>query len=221
MSDTDTTPLWRQALKDSSHPLYAAAWFLFTEKMNLELAAQRLADQKEQVIPFLNKILDSPDLYLSTSLGSGVAPGNALVLLGRWQVLEAVPRMLDLIDKHRQGEIAHDASVMALREMGPGALEPVLAAAQQTTNRVQQIAFGAILARIGQGDLRVWAYLVNLFEHQKADPALRMVAQQLLVTDPESGITYLHERLQHGKYSRSLRETLEQYFDMARKGEFS
>ncbi len=221
MSDTESTALWRQALKDSSHPLYTAAWFVFTEKMNLDLAAQRLADQKEQVIPLLNTILDSPELYLPTSLGSGIAPGNALMLLGRWQVLDAVPRMLDLIDRYAQGEIAHDASVMALREMGPGALEPVLAVAQHTDNRVQQIAFGAILARIGQGDLRVWAYLVNLFEHQKADPALRMVAQQLLITDPESGISYLQERLRHGKYSKSLRETFEQYFDMARNGELS
>ncbi len=221
MSETETAPLWRQALQDSNHPLYTAAWSIFTEKMNLDLAAQRLADQKEQVIPFLNTILDTPELYLPTSLGSGVAPGNALVLLGRWQVLEAVPRMLALIDKYHQGEIAHDASVMALREMGPGALEPVLAAAQQTANRVQQITFGAILARIGKGDRRVWAYLVNLFEHQKADPALRMVAQQLLMTDPESGITYLQERLRRGKYNRSLRENVEQYFEMARKGEFS
>jgi hypothetical protein len=29
MSDTETTPIWRQALKDTNHPLYAAAWLLF------------------------------------------------------------------------------------------------------------------------------------------------------------------------------------------------
>jgi hypothetical protein len=100
MSDTsETTPVWRQALNDSNHPLYSAAWTIFSSDMNLDAADKRLADHKDRIIPFLMDILDTPALLDDTALGSGYAPINAVSLLGRWKVIEAVPRLLTIVEK--------------------------------------------------------------------------------------------------------------------------
>ncbi len=222
MSDTDTTPVWRQALKDSSHPLYAASWLIFSEKMNPEVAAQRLADQKEQIIPFLYTILDTPELYLDTGLGSGHAPVNAVQLLGRWQVLDAIPRLLEIVSEDTDfDDMITDRSVQALEDMGPAAVDLVLQAAQNAKKPDLRIVYGSILARSGRGDPRVWTYLVKLFERQKDEWDIRFAAEHLLHNDAEAGIAYLQERLRRGKYSRPLREALEKYIEDARKGEFS
>jgi hypothetical protein len=221
MSDTETTPIWRQALKDTNHPLYAAAWLLFSVKMNPDAAAQRLADQKEQVISFLYTILDTPELYLESALGSGLAPVNAVQLLGRWQVLDAIPRLLkNVSDESDFEDMVTDRSIQALEDMGPGAVDAVLEAAQNIKKNDVRITFGSILADIGKGDPRVWSYLVKLFERQKQEWDIRFVAEHLLTNDPQAGIAYLEERLRRSRYGKELREVLEKYLDDARKGQF-
>src|SRR5512138_1260291 len=120
---SETLPTWRQALNDSNHPLHAAAWTIFSPEMKVTSADKRLADSKEQVIPFLLEILDTPDLYLETALGSGEAPINAVELLGHWKVLDAAPRLLKIMEEQDFETSIHDRALVALENMGPAVID--------------------------------------------------------------------------------------------------
>src|SRR5262245_57588802 len=76
-SMSEEVPVWRQAIKDESHPLHRAAWILFGKNFNADYAAQALEAQKDDVIGFCTMLLDSRELYPSSALGGGNAPVNA------------------------------------------------------------------------------------------------------------------------------------------------
>jgi hypothetical protein len=220
MSDTnETLPVWRQALNDSNHPLYSAAWTIFSAEMNLDAADKRLADHKERIIPFLMDILDTPELHNETALGSGHAPINAVELLGRWKVMEAVPRLLTIVEEDWETMI-HDRAVVALGNMGPEVIDPVLQAAGQTTDEGRRRTFASILGHAGKGDPRAYEYVKTVFGQQKDELDIEFLAEDLLVCNTEAGIALLEDRLKHRKYSRKLRKRLEKYIDDARKGVF-
>jgi hypothetical protein len=213
-------PVWRQALNDSSHPLYAAAWTIFGAEMNLDAADKRLADHKEQVIPFLMDILDTPELYDETALGSGDAPINAVQLLGRWQVMQAVPRLLKIMEEEDWETVVHDRAIVALEDMGPQVIDTILQAAGQTTDEDRHRTFASILSHAGKGDPRAFEYVKTVFDQQKDETDIAFVAEDLLVCDSEAGIALLEDRLKHRKYGKNLRKRLEKYLDDARKGVF-
>jgi hypothetical protein len=217
---TDTAPTYRQALKDSQHPLYKAAWIIFGEKMNLKFAAKELEAQKEQVIPFLMEIANTSELESESSLGSGHAPPNALRLLGRWRVVEALPRLLHILEHDDWDTNIHEAAVTALEKMGPAALEPVLAIAEKATESADRITLASILSFAGKGDPRAYAFIKTLFDEQKTDWDIRFVSESLLACDRDAAIALLEERIRRGKYNKALRKILEGYIADARSGEF-
>jgi hypothetical protein len=216
----DALPVWRQALNDSNHPLYSAAWTVFSAKMNLDAADKRLADHKEQVIPFLMDILDTPELSDDTALGSGYAPVNAVELLGRWQVMEAVPRLLTIVEEEDWETLIHDRALVALEDMGPQVIDTILQAAGQTTDKELHRTFAGILSQAGKGDPRAFEYIASVFEQQKDEIDIAFGAENLLACNAEAGIALLEDRLKHRKYGKDLRKRLEKYIDDARKGNF-
>jgi hypothetical protein len=221
MSDTsETTPVWRQALNDSNHPLYSAAWTIFSPDMNLDAADKRLADHKERVIPFLMDILDAPELLDDTALGGGYAPINAVSLLGRWQVVEAVPRLLAIVEKQDFEDMIWDRATSALESMGPEVIDPVLEAAAQTTDPDLRRTFASVLSKAGKGDPRAYEYIKAEFAQQKDELDIEFLAEDLLACNAEAGIALLEERLKQARFSKKLRKKLEKYIDNARKGDF-
>lgn len=90
-------PLWKQAVKDSKHSLHQATWLLFRESFNPKFADRQLAAKKDEVIEYMFLILDTDDLYLESAFGSGNAPINVCKLLGRWQIIAAIPRLMQII----------------------------------------------------------------------------------------------------------------------------
>src|SRR5258708_14729983 len=217
---TETFPSYRQGLKDSQHPLYKAAWIIFGEKMDLKFAAKELEAQKGQVVPFLMELANTPELERESSLGSGHAPPNALRLLGRWQVVEALPRLLHILQNEDWDTNIHEAAVTALEKMGPVALDPVLAIAEKAEDQADRVTMASILSFAGKGDSRAYAFIKTLFDEQKTDWDIRFVAESLLACDRDAAIVLLEERIRRGKYGKALRKTLEGYIADARAGEF-
>ncbi len=221
MSDTnETSPVWRQALNDSSHPLYSAAWTIFSPDMNVDVADKRLVDHKERVIPFLMDILDAPELLDETALGSGHAPINAVSLLGRWKVIEAVPRLLTIVEKQDFEDLVWDRATTALEAMGPEVIDPVLHAAAQTTDMELHRTFASVLSQAGKGDPRVFEYIKTLFSQQKDEVDIELLAEDLLACNAEAGSALLEEQLKQARFSKKLRKKLRRTIDDARKGDF-
>ncbi len=216
---SDILSLSRQALKDSEHPLYLAAWLIFNEKMNVKAADQMLAPRKEQVIPFLLDILNTEELYLEASLGSGYAPVHAVELLGRWQVMDALPKLLEIFEEEDRDSRVWDRSIQALEDFGPAITDSLLQAARQTKDQDLQITYTGILGTVGKGNPQVFEYIKGLFERQKDEWDVRYMAENLLNCDTEQAIALLEEKIRQRKYNKHLREVLESYIEQARKGE--
>lgn len=145
---SEELPIWRQALKDSTHPLYSAAWLIFSEKMKLDAADKLLAERKAEIIPFLLDILRTPDLQLESSLGGGEAPINAVELLGHWNVPEAIPDFIGIVEEDDWETILHDRILVALEKMGPEIIEPLLASAEKLPpNSELHMTYAGILSQ--------------------------------------------------------------------------
>lgn len=216
---TDETPIWRQALKDDQHPLHRAAWILFSEKFNPQYADRVLVDLKPLVIQFIYLILDTEELYWEESLGSGNAPINGLDLLGRWQVVEAIPRLIRLLEETEWDAIAHDRAALALEEMGPEAVDPLLEYAAHV-DEDEQVSVASMLAKVGKGLPHIYDHVKKVFERQKDEWDVAYMAECLLTFDPQQAIPFLEEWLSKHKYSKDLKTRLEKYIVDATAGNF-
>lgn len=193
-------PVWRAALNDSSHPMYSIAWDVFQERFNTERVAQKHAERRDEILPFLYAILDTDALYAEGSLGSGFAPINAVSLLGAWQVVEAIPRLLGYLDEEDDDAIVKDRAAFALQQMPPESIEPLLAYGQQDEARAMDAMF--ILTHVGKGDDRCFAFICSVFERMKQEFDIITVAECLAINNLEQAEAYLQERSKKGRFRR-------------------
>ncbi len=221
-SESNEQPVWKVAAKDSSHPLHEATWTLFREKFNVKRSAARLESQKDQVVDYMMQIIATPELAYDESFGEGYAPINSVKLLGYWQVTQAIPQLIELLEDDLDAlNVIWEVILYALANMGEAAIEPMFAYLER--NPDDSYTVSAILCKTRHKDERVWTLLCKEFEN--ADPKnhynVDIHAIHLLEYDIDQAITYLEEQLaKRGRYTGKSRKTLEKYLDEARRGEF-
>lgn len=213
MMDTLTT--CREALQDSQHKLHQATWLLFGNQLNLKTVDRLLGNQKTEVIPLCLAILDIEELYWEASLGSGNAPINAVTLLGHWQVIEAIPQLLRIVDEDDDDAIVNDRALMALGEMGMTVVDILLERIAREKDNWRKITYASILCQAGRGDPRVYEVIRDLFDKQTKPLDIEFMAENLLMCDLEQGRAYLQSRLQERRYRGEIRATLERIIEGA------
>jgi hypothetical protein len=213
-------PIWRQAIRDEQHPLHRAAWQLFSPSFNVRYSAETLAPQKDEVVAFANMILDTPELYEDSSLGSGSAPLNAAELLGEWQVTATIQRLVQTIEAGDVDSDLFEVATMALHRMGTSVVEPLLDVARRATDDEVPFVVAEILSEAGKGDPRALDFLKKMFDEQHEYYDILDIAESLLACNPQAGISFIENRLQHRPYDKELRRTLQSYLKEAREGEF-
>jgi hypothetical protein len=216
-------PVWRQALNDSSHPLNKASWLLFGKNTKAEAAAQILADQKEQVIPYLYQILDTEELYFESALGSGNAPVNAVGLLGEWQVLEAVPHLIKIIEQDDWDSSVHDEALGALDKMGATIIPDIIDLGQRAERGELSpdviISAAGTLSAIGKGNADAYTWLLHIFDTNR-DTHEELLSEILLAVDREKAYGDLESRLKTRKFPKPVRQRIEKNIRDARAGKF-
>jgi hypothetical protein len=215
---SDTLTLCRTALHDNQHPLHQAAWLLFSPTFNPKAADRLLADQKEAVIQLCWDILNTDELYNEVALGSGNAPIHCVDLLAHWQVKEAVPRFLRILQEEDFETIVYSHALFALKDMGAAILDDILSFAVSADPAIY-LDIGSILSEIGRGDPRAYAWIKARFDEQVDEFDIRIWAESLLEVGGEDAIAILEDRIfkQKRKYSRNLRETLQGYIQHMRE----
>lgn len=208
METNNRVDTWRSAMKDEAHPRYRAAWFLFSPQDNTKAAARLLQDQSLDIIPWLYEILDTPELYLESTLGKGKAPVHAVALLGYWQVTEAIPRLLSIIEQETWENDVFDETISALQRMGPEALDPVLAFAEDIPGD-KPVDLTAIVCRIGGDDERAFRYIQQVFEREHDDVLQMFVAGNLFELAPEPARAYFQTYLRHNKVGPQTKAFIE------------
>ncbi len=205
----DPTAVWREALKDDSHPRYKLAWAIFPETMNVSRAARRLEADKDVHIPLLLEILETGDLYDEDSLGEGYAPIHAVDLLGEWRAVEAVPHLIRILADETWEAVVYDCATQALRNIGPAALDAVLAFAE-TVEPDKHITVADILEAIGQGDERAYAWvearLADMPDKDSLDFAF--LVETLLSLDAERARPTVEALLRRGRFSKLVRQEI-------------
>jgi hypothetical protein len=219
-SMSEEVPLWRQAIKEDSHPLHRAAWILFGKNFNANYAAQALEGQKEDVVGFCTMLLDTRELYPESALGGGNAPVNAVQLLCKWQVETALPRLLQILEEEDWDTIVYGTTADAIASYGTALVEPLLEMATRKTLDQQQVAIAGTLADAAPGDPRTVSFIRKLFDSRKQDFEVTYMAENVLAGDPEGGINWLQERLRTRKYNKEVRQRIERYIDDAKAGKF-
>jgi len=195
-------PEWRKALNDSSHPMNRIAWDLFREQFNVQKVAERHADRRDAIIPFLYLIIDTEELQYESAPGGGFAPINAVKLLGEWQVVAAVPRLLSIIQEDEDGAfiLTNDAR-LALENMPPEAIDILLEYVQKDPYTDTEDVL-SILAIVGKGEDRVFDFICRTFEkivREKGD--VITAAEFIGVNNPKKATAYLEEQLKKGLFT--------------------
>lgn len=190
MTDSQT-PVYRQALTDAEHPLHRVVWELFQPRMDVERTAQRLDDQREEVIAFVCDLFQARELYEPRSLGGGEVPYNCIDLMAYWRVESFIPLLIPAMT-YTYARFFEDLDFVfdrimrsLLSDYGGVVLEPVLQAVE--AGELSDDLASDILGVHGQGDERCYRILLRVFEGAE-DPSERvMYAESLLRCDYERG----------------------------------
>lgn len=211
-------PVWKEASKDNQHPLHQATWLLFAEKFNAKYADKQLAAKKDEIIEYMYLILDTEELYYNESFGSGYAPAHCATLLGHWQVTDAIPRLMKIIIEDDPDDLAWNNATLAMENMGPAAIEPVLEAYER--RNIDPMRASSLLARAGKGDERCYNFIQTTFEKLKDEWDIIFEAENLLSCDEQKAIAYLEKWLKTAKHPKELRERIARYVQDAKDGKF-
>lgn len=200
--------IWRIALNDSTHPLNKAAWEIFRPKDISKKAADRLKPQQEDIVPFIYAILDEKSLEEETALGSGYAPSNAARLLGFWQIIDALPRLLSYYtDEYDMTEL-QDSAGFAIEKMPPEAIPTVIEFAKENPNRIVTAAI--FVGQIGKNEERAFEFIKEAFEKNHTDEYdIITLAEMLATCDVDKAEVYLREQTRSGRFKKYHQDFLE------------
>jgi hypothetical protein len=214
---SDTIAFWREAITDSAHPRHRVAWLLFGDHRT-DYLVRELDAHKDELIPDLLVILDTPALYEVGALGGGDAAINAVSLLGAWRVTEATSRLLRILEEENdepEPTAVSDRAIQALKNMGPSILEDVWQAAERAEGD-WRFPLAEVLSGVGQGDTRAYEWVRALFDKQTERYDVDFTSSMLLRIDPDAAIPYLEACLSKRKYDQDAREMLRANIDYAR-----
>jgi SEC-C motif/PBS lyase HEAT-like repeat len=116
------------------------------------------------VVPRLVAILEAEELASEGAPGEGWAPIHALELLGELRAAEAIEPMLRVLIREEWGTYLHDGALQVLPRLGPGVLEPALAAYAATDDPSAHFGLSSVLAKLGVRDERIYQALVGELE---------------------------------------------------------
>lgn len=201
---SESVPVWREALTNRDHKLYAVAWTVFLDSMNVEIANERLVDLKENAIPLLSEIIEDEYLHTEDALGDGKAPINAIALLGEWQVREVLPTLLDLLEEHPQTKSIYQPIVTALSKFGDEIVDDVLSWVEGNPELRRKGA--AVLSRIGVGNEKIFETIAAWIVPGEYDMAY--FANCLIDIDSDDAASTLRKLSQDRDFEREERNVL-------------
>ncbi|MBI5931385.1 MAG: HEAT repeat domain-containing protein [Chloroflexi bacterium] len=196
----ETSTRWREALADNNHPLYKAAWLVFTDRISTELAFGHLKDAQEAVVPFLNELLADDGLFDNDSPGKGVAPANAVRLLGEYQAREALPKILELYADTTNYPM-RSACVYAVGKFGSDVLDQIIEWAGDDGARRPKAA--ELMVEIGEGNEKAFNTLLGWIHPDVS--GLEYYARYLTKINPEAAITTLEKLSKDPQFNGDVR----------------
>jgi hypothetical protein len=192
--------MWREALKDQKNDLYEAAWLLFTPGVSVETASERLEDQKDSVVELLKTVLDEDELFDEEAYGDGNAPVKAIYLLGEWNVTDALPTLLEVLEVSENNDKIREALMVALRNLGEDIVDDVIA--WGTDNPDFSLEATDILAAVGLGNEAAFGYVRDWVA--KEDEDLEYYIDHLIEIDADAAQAYLDDFTTEDKGNRKL-----------------
>jgi HEAT repeat protein len=149
---------------------------------------QRILAQGAAAVAPLIQILEDRAL-LDVRAGGGWAPIHAAILLGELRASEAIPALLAALADEDHRDLFTEEAIESLTAMGPAALEPVLQAHAESSDRYYLMDLEWILNSLGVRDERIFTAFLDALER---DPEYG--ACNLAFYGDERGIEPLREK---------------------------
>lgn len=181
---------WRDALTDSEHDLHQAAWLIFAQSVQVNTALEKLADQKEAVKPLLLEIIEDDYLFEADAPGDGNGPLKAMEFIEEWEMTEALPTLLELLEVAESLPQVADSAKEAITSFGSAVLDEVLAWVEDNDDMSWAIV-DILPALAGPSDEKALAWLKQGIEAN--DPDLANYVDALMQIDAKSAEGYLSE----------------------------
>ena len=147
-------------------------WDTPTLEQHLIQAGEKLSDdlrdriiaQGKAIVPALLDVLNNEPLQLEDAPGEGWAPIHAVELLREMKATEAIQPMVLWMQKIESLCYLHDRLLQALISFGEAALQPVLAAYDETTEYEERRSLCSILSEIRGKNDTIYEILLHQLE---------------------------------------------------------
>ena len=133
------------------------------EQLPAELR-DRIIAQGKAIVPALLDVLNHEPLQMEDAPGEGCAPIHAVDLLREMKATDAIQPMIRWMQKIDFLSILHDRLLQALISFGEEALQPVLAAYDETTEYEERRSLCSILSEIRVKNDAIYETLLRQLE---------------------------------------------------------
>lgn len=216
ISERKNTPMsiWRDALNDSEHDLHQAAWLIFAKSVQTDTAITKLADQQDAVKTLLLEIIEDDYLFEADAPGDGSVPVDAMGFIEEWQITEALPTLLELLEVgDALPQIAESAKATII-SFGADVLEDVLTWVGE--NDDLSLAVAELLPQLASENTEpAVAWLKQWIDTNDADVADYVDA--LIAIDAKSAEAYLGELSQNKDFEKDTQKLFRKKAKEAKK----
>jgi len=160
--------------------------------------------RRDEAVPVLLDLATDERLHMEDSPGDGYAPISAVQLLGELKAVEAVPDLIDVVADSDPQAIIFSAAIHALQQIGPPALEPVLAFMRYSWDVETKTALAEVVGELGQRDERTYQTLVTVWEETTWADGKSLLAYPLAHTGGKQAIPLLEAALEDAELDDRL-----------------
>ena len=205
---------WRDALTDSEHDLHQAAWLIFAQSVQVDTALAKLADQQEAVKPLLLEIIEDDYLFEADAPGDGYAPITAMDFIEAWQMTEALPTLLELLEVAETLPRVAESAKVTITSFGSAVLDDVLAWVEDNDDMSWAIV-ELMPSLAGPSDESAINWLKKGIEAN--DPELMSYVDALVEIDAKSAEGYLNELSKNSDFEKETQKLLRKKAKDAKK----
>ncbi|MEO0564581.1 MAG: hypothetical protein AAF125_20920 [Chloroflexota bacterium] len=222
MTDSESTPSWRVALKDENHPLYRAAWVLFSQSYKVEKAAKRLERDRDLLAPFFIEVIETEELWYTDAPGQGKAPARAIELAGHLKLTDVIPTIVNVLCDPEHFDNYSDVYYAATQNTpryGEIIIAPILERVREVMTHSEPgtnahgAAMSALMAatRAVPGNDDVFQALQAVYEHADRDDfnTLEYMSRCMMECDPDRAKPYLNASIRQRKIKGENRKAIE------------
>lgn len=209
------TSRWRLALRDKDHPLYEAAWLIFSNFSQVKTVGEYLTARQEEILPFLFELIEDDYLGEKGAPGQGYVRDRAVRLLGVWQRRDTLPQLLEELTEADTGDYIYDAIIDTIIEFGAEVIPHLLTWVQE--NDEFRVEIAEILEKIGEDNTEAFNAVLSWIEPQASPEDIEGYVKTLASLDEAQAKTAIENLSKDNNFAADTQKFLKHWLKDSRK----